>query len=66
MNIVVKKSFLDKENKNERVVIGQPLSVSKERGDKLIQNGFAVAGSDEEAKDLKAAANETATIGKRK
>ena len=56
MNIVVKKRFLDKENNLTPVMPGQPLSVSKERGERLISLGLAVASGDEEAKALKAEA----------
>lgn len=54
MNIVVKNSFLDKENKNKKVEAGTPLTVSKERGERLVSLGFAVAASEPEAKVLKA------------
>jgi hypothetical protein len=56
MNVVVKKRFIDKDNKLKPVEPGQPLSVSKERGERLISLGFAVASGDDEAKELKESA----------
>ncbi len=49
MNLIIKNSFLDKENKNERVEAGQPYKADKARAEKLVQNGFAVYSNDPEA-----------------
>ncbi len=53
MNLIIKNSFLDKENKGARVEVGQPYKADKARAEKLVENGFAVYANDPEAVELK-------------
>ncbi len=55
MNIIAKFPFRDKENKFNQVVVGQPLTVTPERGKRLIELGLATAGGKVEVKNLQEA-----------
>lgn len=52
-SIVIKKSFNDRENGNERVKAKTIMTVSEERAKKLIEYGYAVRSTEPEGQALK-------------
>lgn len=63
-SIVVKNPFLDKERDNEKMKPGDLMRVSPDRAKRLIELGYAVASTDDEADEIKELEPKTIAVTK--